>query len=165
MTGPTQAQPRVLEGLAALPFSPLLFLVWGVFLVGFFLPFVFAPMPLGDWRPPFRGFQGEEAVRIFLHNASLPLLLGALSVLEKHLYPFWRHGWMGKLFLLFSALQAGLSGTPHGLPQGQVYLGLVLPLGLGEYLALAVALYGRWFLGFALLLVLALYEGVVLGLL
>ena len=150
-----------LAGLAPLPF---ILLVEGLFLLGMALPFGVAPMPLGGLVPPPKGFDLGLALVSFLNNSLIALLLRGLPLVELLLPPPWRLGWTPRLYLLLSAPLTGVLASPHGLPQGALYLALVLPLGLGEYAALALAALGRPWRAFLLLLGLALYEGWMVGL-
>lgn len=150
--------PRPLLWLGGLPPGRLLLLVYAGFGLGLFLPFLVAPLSLGEWRPPPKPPFWSDLGTIYLHNAFIALVVRWMPLLEGLLPPAWRTGWTGKLFLLLSAPVAGTLATPHGLPQGMWYLVHLLPLGMGEYGALVLAAYAR--VGPALLLLagLALYE-------
>lgn len=161
----SERPPAPLAWLAGLSPAGFGVLVQGLFLLGMALPFLVAPMPLGSWLPLPRGFGIRDAVLAYLNNAGIALLLGyGLPRLEGILPARFRLGWASRLYLLFSAPLTGVLASPHGLPQGELYALLAVPLGMGEYLAFTLAALGRVRLALGLLLLLALYEGFVVGL-
>ena len=154
----------LLEALAGLSPQGAYLAALALFALGASLPYLVAPEPLGLWRPPgpkpfhpgdFLGPLANNTLLVLVLSRGLPWLEGAL------LSPGWPRGWASRLYLLLSALTAGLLATPHGLPQGAWYLLWLAPLVLVEFAAYALALARReeWAVG--TLFLAALYEALM----